>query len=112
MKTFKFNEYGVCLNPNLTEWRSETSRSMWKIETAQTPAGTWVYGSYFWTGKHGRSFGASLNSEQCFATEKRALIAASRSLHEELLHEEEGVTATMLNTVKELYMNQLQASLF
>lgn len=42
MKTFEFNEYGVCTNPNIK--REEVAYTFFQIETAQTSSRSWVYG--------------------------------------------------------------------
>lgn len=68
---FKYNENGVCLNPNTKSFKK--GRESYEIYTAQNADGKWVAGVNTMTTTAGMASGANLNSKNVFDTEEEAI---------------------------------------
>lgn len=72
---FKFNEFGVCTNPETIE-PMKVKNGTFRIDVAQTPEGDWVSGYSCRTPHSGSTCGASLNRER-FPTRQASIDRAA-----------------------------------
>jgi len=74
-KVFDFNEFGICMNPNVQSFVSGKYRAM--IETAPID-GRWYYGCMLDTPTSGSGSGVSKDHTGGFDTEELALAAVAK----------------------------------
>lgn len=131
MKEFKYNENGVCENPNQI-FRTTSKELHWKyreqtpnsftISTARTSLGTWVYGYDLRGWSCGRHICCAEDGMgfETFDNERAAINAAIQKMHKDMLYDEKNNTAgtptaydrKLKKLLAECRMDALQLSLF
>lgn len=131
MKEFKYNENGVCENPNEI-FRTTSKELHWKykdqtpnsftIKTARTSLGTWTYGFYLlgWGCMNIRPCAEDGFGDGTFENERAAINAAIQDMHKLMVYNEkhnpnDTVTAydrKLKKLLAECRIEALQLSLF
>lgn len=74
---FEYNDYGVCLNPEIPYQFGKWGQYRFKIAVSETPGG-WTYG-YDWSTLSGGGGGGSfLDSNKVFPLRSKAIVAAAK----------------------------------
>ncbi|MBD5506285.1 MAG: hypothetical protein HDR09_21660 [Lachnospiraceae bacterium] len=84
-KGYEYNEFGVCLNPDIPYNFGTNGKGHFQIEISETPNG-WVYGFRFDYGNGGGGGGCSLNGRQSYPTKSKAVIAGAEFIKNQFLH--------------------------
>lgn len=73
---YEYNEYGVCLNPDIVYTFGKWNQYHFEIKVSETPRG-WVYG-YDWSHLTGGGGGGCiLSGRDVFLTKSKAIVAAA-----------------------------------
>lgn len=65
MRDFKFNEFGICANPEIA-LEASTSNSRCRVTVAQLPDGRWCHGICLHVGTSGYSYGAGWGANSVY----------------------------------------------
>ncbi len=78
---YEYNEFGVCMNPDIPYTFGRYNDYHFSIKVSETPRG-WVYG-YDWANKSGGGGGGCwLNTRTCFPSRSRAILDCAYCIKE------------------------------
>lgn len=78
---YEYNEFGVCLNPDIPYKFGEWKEAYFEIKVSETPKG-WVYGYYYSYELTGGASGCNLDSSKVFVSRSKAIIGSAEVIRE------------------------------